>query len=64
MSTLLVGFGLVALVAIAFGLGRTYEATMRDQVQPEPERPPDWAVEMARSDPQRLINALRREELP
>lgn len=28
------------------------------------ERQADWAVEMARSDPQRLINTLRREELP
>lgn len=62
MSFLLVALAILALVVVAFGLGRTYEATMRDQV--EPERPADWAVEMARNDPQRLINALRREELP
>lgn len=62
MSVLLVAIAILALVVVAFSIGRTYEATMRDQV--EPERPADWAVEMARNDPQRLINALRREELP
>lgn len=62
MSVLFVGLAILALVAVAFGLGRTYEAAMRDQA--EPSRPADWAVEMAKSDPQRLINALRREELP
>ena len=62
MTLIAVFFAMVTLIVVAFSLGRLYEAAMRDQA--EPERPADWAVEMAKSDPQRLINALRREELP
>ena len=62
MSALLVYLGVPALVAAAYWCGRLHAQWERDQEPPE--RPAGWAVEMARNDPQRLINALRREELP
>jgi len=57
-----VAVGLAWFGFAAYWLGRLHAQWERDQA--EPERPADWAVEMAKSDPQRLINALRREELP
>ena len=57
-----VAVGLAWFGFAAYWLGRLHAQWERDQ---EPsERPAGWAVEMAKSDPQRLINALRREELP
>lgn len=62
MTLVAVFFAVVVLIVVSFSLGRLYEAALRDQAPPE--RPADWAVQMARDDPQRLLNALRREELP
>lgn len=62
MSLVFVAVGLAWFAFAAYWCGRLHAQWERDQA--EPERPADWAVQMAKSDPQRLINALRKEELP
>jgi hypothetical protein len=62
MSVFLVCFGLLVLAFAAYACGRLHEQYVQDQG--EPERPADWAVSMARRDPQRLLNVLREGRLP
>ena len=62
MSVFLVCFGVWLLACTGYACGRLHEQYVRDQA--EPERPADWAVDMARRDPQRLLNILREGRLP
>ena len=62
MTTLLVGLAVLAMGALGFWCGHLHAEYVRAQA--EPERPADWAVDMARRDPQRLLNVLREGRLP
>ena len=62
MNVLFVALAVAVLAALGYACGRLHEQYVRDQA--EPERPADWAVDMARRDPQRLLNVLREGRLP
>ena len=62
MSVFFVFNGVLLLAGLGYACGRLHEQYVRDQA--EPERPADWAVDMARRDPQRLLNILREGRLP
>jgi hypothetical protein len=57
LSVFIVGCAIFVVALAGYMCGRLHEQYVRDQT--EPERPADWAQELAHRDPQRLVNLFR-----